>query len=63
MTEDEGPHWKPRFLWEETVVQEATLENGVKVIMHLHFGEYDMVHFERWARLHPVGRYSGEPST
>lgn len=59
MTDDEGPVWKPRFVWEETVVQETTLENGVKIIMRLHFGEYDMVHFARWAMLHPSVRLVG----
>lgn len=57
---DEGPNWKPRIINAKTVVQETTLPNGQKIIMHLHFGEYDMVHFERMARLHPIVRLHGE---
>lgn len=58
MSDDEGPDWKPRIINAETVVQEVTLENGAIVRMHLHFGEYDMVHFERMCRLHPICRYT-----
>lgn len=57
---DDGRPYGPfvRILNPETVVQETTLENGMVVRMHLHFGEIDMVHFERMLNLHPVGRYT-----
>lgn len=53
MSDDEGPDWKPRILDKEVRVFETTLENGVVVRMHCHFGEVDMVHFDRMCRLHP----------
>ncbi len=58
MSGDEGPNWKPRIINRETRVQDYTLPNGNKVIIHWQFGEYDMVHFERMCRLHPMGVYT-----
>jgi hypothetical protein len=58
--DDEGPNWKPRIINRREAVQETTLPNGVKVILRLHFGEYDMVHFERMCRLHPMFRLTSE---
>ena len=58
MSDDEGPDWKPRILNAETVVHETTLENGVVIQMHCHFGQVDMAHFERMCRLHPIGVYT-----
>ncbi len=58
MADDEGPDWQPRILNAETQIHETTLENGIVIRMICEFGEYDMAHFERMCRLHPVAKYT-----